>query len=567
MKRSQWLTKFISGAYKAVVSYIFFLILAALLFMAAFSTCFVDAAENIYYLPDNWWTNLAVPAVALALALIAAKTLKKAVHKIENDGQFFKKVRRTILISTWIVLSLWTICTQMHPRADQKLMFDVAKALSEQDFSAYSDVNYLYTFNHQIGLAMVQYILNMFLGEYNYVAYQLINAILVVLIYKELSEIGGLFGLSRVAQLCVILLGLLFTPIALYLSFIYGTIPGLFFALIAIRMEIVYFRGGIWKHAISSAICIAFAVMLKSNYMIFMLGMLIYAVTEILCWANIKRLLIIMFVGLFCVAQAKIPIGILAEMRGAEIPTGVSKWAWVTMGLQENANPGWYSGYTLSTLIGSDYDTKRQEIWVKEDLKGRLEELWEDKDAARDFFVRKTASQWNEPSFESMFILLGNELGSGAEWPKYFINEHGNRSLTSYLNYLHFIILSGSMLYLLLCSKSEHFHDSLIFPMIIIGGFLFHMVWEAKSQYTLPYFVLLLPYTVMGYSAAAEGLSKLISGERKTGSALCVSKKEIAVKLVLLAAGLLILWYVFHGTLGSLTCDTEAYMNYLAQHS
>lgn len=38
----------------------------------------------------------------------------------------------------------------------------------------------------------------------------------------------------------------------------------------------------------------------------------------------------------------------------------------------------------------------------------------------------------------------------------------------------------------------------LLLPMIFIGGFIFHMFWEAKCQYTVTYFVLLIPYCVKG---------------------------------------------------------------------
>ena len=35
--------------------------------------------------------------------------------------------------------------------------------------------------------------------------------------------------------------------------------------------------------------------------------------------------------------------------------------------------------------------------------------------------------------------------------------------------------------------------------MILVGGFLFHLVWEAKGQYTLPYMVLVIPLAVEGW--------------------------------------------------------------------
>ena len=37
-----------------------------------------------------------------------------------------------------------------------------------------------------------------------------------------------------------------------------------------------------------------------------------------------------------------------------------------------------------------------------------------------------------------------------------------------------------------------------------IGGFLFHLVWEAKGQYSVVYFMLLLPYAYLGMERVAD---------------------------------------------------------------
>ena len=43
-----------------------------------------------------------------------------------------------------------------------------------------------------------------------------------------------------------------------------------------------------------------------------------------------------------------------------------------------------------------------------------------------------------------------------------------------------------------------------LLPVIVLGGLLYHLLFEAKSQYALPYFALLVPL-------AAWGLSRLFS--------------------------------------------------------
>ena len=60
------------------------------------------------------------------------------------------------------------------------------------------------------------------------------------------------------------------------------------------------------------------------------------------------------------------------------------------------------------------------------------------------------------------------------------------------------IILFGVTVYLIRDYKKIK-GDKLIFILVFIGGFLFHIIWEAKCQYTITYFILLIPYSVKGY--------------------------------------------------------------------
>ena len=55
----------------------------------------------------------------------------------------------------------------------------------------------------------------------------------------------------------------------------------------------------------------------------------------------------------------------------------------------------------------------------------------------------------------------------------------------------------------------------LIFPIVFIGGFLFHLIWEAKCQYTITYFILLIPYAIVGYKIIGEKLLKLYNTKIK----------------------------------------------------
>ena len=51
---SSWIQRICDG----VTGFFFFLVSAALFFMSAFSTCFIDKYEVSYFLPDSPWLKL-----------------------------------------------------------------------------------------------------------------------------------------------------------------------------------------------------------------------------------------------------------------------------------------------------------------------------------------------------------------------------------------------------------------------------------------------------------------------------------------------------------------------------
>ena len=71
------------------------------------------------------------------------------------------------------------------------------------------------------------------------------------------------------------------------------------------------------------------------------------------------------------------------------------------------------------------------------------------------------------------------------------------------------IILLGSMLYAVNTLIEGTFAGAAVLPLTFIGGFIFHLFWEGKCQYTLPYFMLLLPLSIIGFYSMAKKLSSV----------------------------------------------------------
>jgi hypothetical protein len=155
------------------------------------------------------------------------------------------------------------------------------------------------------------------------------------------------------------------------------------------------------------------------------------------------------------------------------------------------------------------------------------------KEALR-FWGTKIASQWNDPTFQCFWIYKDKRSeGNHIQWAQTIFS--GNRRLVQLLNYLQSVILGGTLLYLL-CNWRKLDLPQLLLPIYFLGGFFFHLLWEAKAQYTFTYFAVLIPYAVLGFRSFAEEAAALKTARGGLGRArklLCI----LAIMIALVSFG------------------------------
>lgn len=72
--------------------------------------------------------------------------------------------------------------------------------------------------------------------------------------------------------------------------------------------------------------------------------------------------------------------------------------------------------------------------------------------------------------------------------------------MTWFMNQYQSLIFIGVFCWLLFGFWKKKGLEDHALLITIIGGFLFHMLWEAKGRYILPYFVMMLPMAAVGLS-------------------------------------------------------------------
>lgn len=136
---------------------------------------------------------------------------------------------------------------------------------------------------------------------------------------------------------------------------------------------------------------------------------------------------------------------------------------------------------------------------------------------------------WNNPAFQCFTeVTKCNTNGSLNYWMKDLLYDGGvkNAVLRVILDLIHSMTLFGMMLHVILNRKKQKLADA-AFIITFLGGFFFHVVWEAMGQYAVPYYVLLMPYAVQGYLTVTEKMAGVhvdrengLAGLKKTGRQL-----------------------------------------------
>ena len=158
----------------------------------------------------------------------------------------------------------------------------------------------------------------------------------------------------------------------------------------------------------------------------------------------------------------------------------------------------------------NDYDTKKEAEVSKAEIKGYIDTYKNDHKAFTSFLSKKVASQWNNPEFQCFWIT--NVRSSDIEKSPVIsdiLSLKGSSTFIAFLNIMQSIILFGSMLYAVNTLIEGTFAGAAVLPLTFIGGFIFHLFWEGKCQYTLPYFMLLLPLSIIGFYSMAKKLSSV----------------------------------------------------------
>ncbi len=501
-------------ACNTVIRIILVVILGYLFLLSIFGTCmlnFETGSEATAYLKDYPTLHVAVIIMLFLFGYLISRhaAVRDRIRSIMQNRRFLLAVHIAVAA---VMLSAILIC-RYQPVSDQFNCLYSADHLLNGNYSSWEKNGYLYIYPELNGLTLLFTPFVAVFGVLNAsIAIQIVNLLLLLLASYSLYRFCGCVRLNgAAASICFIL----YLPITFYIFFVYGNMASLSLSVFAIWKAAEYLREERAKDLLCSAAAISLAVIFKETAKIALLAVLIVLALHAVLNKKPKYLLAVSIYVLFLICSNALTDTLSETITGEEVSPGLSPYGKLTMGILEGERAnGWYNSYTIYLLGDCEGDLDKYAASSKEIFLLYSKPFYSDLSKCIPFLAKKTASQWNNPTFQSLWIqqqMLIREERYGdfpSRAPEFICLDGSPSNMVFYyvFNILQSIILFGSLCFFIFDAGKTSL-ASLVPAITFIGGFLFLLFWEAKSQYTLLYFVLLIPYAVHGLCSIIKKVS------------------------------------------------------------
>lgn len=501
--------KLLRGA-DLIVFWLSVLMTGFLTVISFFGTAYFTADSSFAERPEYRMDFIPVHLVffALILFLIVYLSRKGVFDRISP-----KIFCAAVSIFVTVLSILWIEVSHTYPEADQKAVSWVAWLLSQDNFLFFEHGKYMQIYPNQLGLAAILEALYRLFGQENWKLFMYLTAIANGAAVWLLYLITDRLFHSKKADILVLFAAAGCVQIVLYSTFLYGMMLGLVFALAALYFLLIFFEKGKLRYAVLSGSLAGLSVLIKNNYSIFLVALVILTLYRGIKDKSAKKLSGVFFLILLTGAFSAGLTSFYEHRSGMEIGNGMPKSLWIAMGMQEGERAeGWYNEFNFNTFTETDCDEKKSDAIAKESIRTSLEGFRKNPRYAAKFYFKKTMSQWAEPTCEALWV---NQFHSG-DFSKIVQSIYDGKLykvLHEYMNLFQTLVYGLTLIYLWNRRKTGTM-EQLFFPLVVLGGFLFHTLWEAKSQYIFPYLVCMLPAAAEGLSEAAETVCRKIENRK-----------------------------------------------------
>jgi hypothetical protein len=437
-----------------------------------------------------------------------------------------KYSQECFLVLWYLVLgAIWVFCSKSTmPDGDQASVFQIASNFSLGNYAAVEPDGYLSSYPQQFGIiAFYELFLRMLHGfsqllmqvgttdmyKAQYMTLFLVQVVLVALFAVfSLQVTKQLFsGTKTHFRVVCMIAGC--GPLFLYILFLYGDVLSWTFLMAGTWALLVFLKNGKWVWGLPSIVCIALSVLARKTGLIFVIACVLVLLLHSARRHQPRFVLFALCLVAMSVSVLPLTIRYYEHKAGQELSGEVPAAAWVAMGLQES--PGGFgtnNGFNINTHLTNHYDTRLTTEDSRKSIRESLDTFRKDPGYMLYFFYQKISHEWTDSDFEG-FVLTDNYYEPGSPVQKLvYENPITHGLLTAYMDAYKLLVFIGTVCFMVL-AKGKRESGELLFPIAIIGGFLFYIAWESSCRYVLPFFLMVIPYACEGLSQVGKKIIKV----------------------------------------------------------
>ena len=335
------------------------------------------------------------------------------------------------------------------------------------------------------------------------VIYSVVSAAALYFICKEI------FKEDLVHKICLVLITFFSIYWAFFSTHVYGNLPGLMCGLIALLFTRRFLENHKIYNLVITGVMIAVAYLLKTNYEIFAVAILIVLGLHLLQNFT-KQTIAGMLLILVCMFSFKTYVYKHVERgTGYSLSEGVPMIAYIYMGIAEpvTLTPGWYTADVEKIYNESNYNRIVSGQIAKDLLKDRVWFLLTNPVYTWNFFTSKLQTTWLNPTFQVFWCstpstvrdldgVYNAHIREDAFIERVLCGDIYN-NLERIMDVFQIITFLSAGVALIMSFKEGSIKKTLL-PLTFLGGFLFHIIWETKAIYVIQYFYIMLPFSAYG---------------------------------------------------------------------
>ena len=434
----------------------------------------------------------------IVLIFMCIHFLPEISVRVAHTGALILSALSSIISYIWIHSSATT------PFADQLQICLAASAINRGDYSMLEKGAYLAKWPQNLGITTFLRVLFALFGDWNTFPFKIFAALMVFPLVYGISRITVHFSKSEKLGLVSAFAIFACIPVYFYTSFIYGEIISTSFAVMAVWS---FLRSLDKPGPLNYFLMVFFtfaAVCFRKNTLIIFLALLVVCLLKLFFENGKKRIIAILAMIIAGMILPSVVNKIIYSGHISPDAKPIPAILYVQMGLNMTEGPGcygygWYDNSIQTVFEECGYSQENASSVAKEMIRERIGDFCGNIPGMADFYKIKISTQWNAPMYQSIVMnnkFVWNDQNDLAK--TIYNNKTVWNVMDNYMNIYQLFAYLGILLAGVFMIKNFREASGLTCMIAVFGGFLFSVIWEAKTRYVFPYLLLMIPNAVIG---------------------------------------------------------------------